>query len=103
MFNLATLIAAAALCPAPTFAQAGPSTLNISGGLFYPNGQPVTTSGVNFRLEIRDKAGTCVLYRETHTGQDLSQTRGQFSLLLGAGTSSQNFIGGGAALDKSVF
>ena len=85
---------AALLCSSLVFAASGsgPTSLNISGGLFSSNGQPILQSNVNFKIEILDKAAACVLYREVHLGEDLSSTKGGFSLLIGRGSSIQNLI-----------
>src|SRR5262249_7404061 len=93
------------LCTAPTyaFAQSGPNTLNISGGLFNPNGTPITNSHVNFRVEILDKGGTCVLYSEQHLGVDLSQTKGAFSVQIGSGTSMVNNLESSTNYDAKLF
>ena len=70
-------------------AQTLPQLLNISGGLFNSNGTPIISSSVSFKLEILDKNSVCVLYVEEHLGEDLSTSKGAFSLLLGNGTSPQ--------------
>ena len=84
-------------------AQSVPVHVNVSGGLFYPNNAPILSSNVEFKLEVYDANATCVLYSEVHAGQDLSQTRGGFSLVLGSGTSGHNAISGGENLDTKVF
>ncbi|NJL24383.1 MAG: hypothetical protein HC902_03875, partial [Calothrix sp. SM1_5_4] len=94
------LAGAAILSASLAFAQSGPSSLNISGGLFHSNGQPVTSASVHFRLEIWDKAATCMLYSEEHLGENLSNTRGGFSLLLGGGTSADNRLQGSAVMTR---
>lgn len=73
-----------------SFAQTGPQIFNLSGGLFNPNGSPIIQSRVDFKIEVRDKDGLCVLYSEEHLSQDLSASKGGFSLLLGRGTSPVN-------------
>src|SRR4051812_32645472 len=103
-FLQTAMTVAALLCSFEVFATSGPSVLNISGGLYAAGGAPITHNNVNFKLEILDKAGTCVLYRELHTGEDLSNTKGGFSLLVGQGSSIQNLISGGtSALTSKVF
>ncbi len=89
--------------PFSAFAQYAPKSLNISGGLFLPSGLPVTSASVDFRLEIWDKGATCKLYEETHSAQNLSQTKGGFSLQLGEGTAVTNFVSGGPDLTWQVF
>jgi hypothetical protein len=76
----------------PSHAQQGPNYLNIAGNLFQASGAPVTASNVSFKLEIYDKSGSCLLYSEIHSGQDLSNTRGGFSLELGHGSSIHNEV-----------
>ncbi|HMN68129.1 MAG TPA: hypothetical protein PKC28_06270, partial [Bdellovibrionales bacterium] len=66
--------------------------MNISGALLDSSGKPLNVSGVDFRLEILDPAGSCVLYRETHLSQDLSNSQGRFSLQIGGGSNVQNLI-----------
>lgn len=67
----------------PSFASSG---ITYHGRLMNPNGTPVTSSNVQFRLQIRTP-GTqdCLLYEEIQS-QDLSTTKGMFSLSLGDGT-----------------
>ncbi|NJM09945.1 MAG: hypothetical protein HC883_03390, partial [Bdellovibrionaceae bacterium] len=86
-----------------SYAQQGPSNLNVSGGLFLPSGLPVTNSSVNFRLEIWDKAATCILYSEEHLSQDLSATKGGFALAVGKGSSPNNFLEASTALTSKIF
>ena len=85
------------------FAQSGPNSLNISGGLFNSNGTPITNSNVNFKIEVYDKNSTCLMYSEQHLGVDLSATKGAFSLIIGAGTSMANVLEGTAAFDSKLF
>ena len=85
------------------FAQTGPSYLNISGGLFEPNGTPVESSSVGFQLQLLDPSGTCVLYSEEHLGQDLSQTKGAFSFQLGTGSSQVNNLESSTSFDGKLF
>ncbi|MBX3022216.1 MAG: hypothetical protein KF799_11130, partial [Bdellovibrionales bacterium] len=57
--------------PSLAFATNGPRLLNISGSLYSSTGTAILDNSVQFKLEIRDKDGLCVLYSETHTA-DLS-------------------------------
>ncbi|MGE3680658.1 MAG: beta strand repeat-containing protein [Bdellovibrionales bacterium] len=84
-------------------AQTGPLSLNIGGGLFQANGTAVTNSNVNFRFELYDKAGSCVLYSEEHLGVDLSQSKGRFSLTFGKGTNPQNLLESSTAFSARLF
>jgi hypothetical protein len=92
--RLSKSLIVAALLTGSAFAaaQTVPSAFNISGGLYQANGTAITQSSVAFKIEILDKTGTCVLYRELHPSQDLSSTKGGFSLLVGSGSSIQNFV-----------
>ena len=81
----------------------GPSNLNISGTLFLPTGQVVTQSSVNFKVELMDKSATCVLYSEEHLAQNLQQSRGGFSFLLGSGSSKANNLQGGSTFSWQLF
>ena len=101
--HLLVMLLGVGLCTAQAFAQQGPSNLNISGGLFLPSGLPVTESNVNFRLEIWDKASTCLLYSEEHLSEDLSQTEGGFALAIGKGTNPNNYLESSAVLTSKIF
>jgi hypothetical protein len=83
-------VLAIAIFAGPSFAQSGPAALNIGGGLFDATGSPIVNPSVNFKIEIYDKTGSCRLYSETHLGQDLSGTKGSFSLELGEGSGVDN-------------
>ena len=78
------LLLALTLIAGSAFAQQGPKSINVSGGLFDSVGKPLT-GNVNFRLEIWDKAASCLIYSEEHPAQDLSATKGGFSLEVGLG------------------
>src|ERR1700722_14064848 len=84
-------------------AQTGPANLNISGGLFSANGSAITSSSVNFKIDVYDKNATCMLYSEQHLAQNLSQTKGAFSLIIGGCTSPVNNLEGSAAFDDKLF
>jgi len=77
----------------------------IEGRLFDSSSVPYN-SAVDVRLEVIDPANSnCVLFRELHTGIDVSSAdttvRGRFSLRLGYGT--QEFLATGAASLVDVF
>src|SRR6185369_7846463 len=71
--------------------------------LYNPGGTPVTQSSVDFKVEILDAAGTCVLYSENHPAQNLSNSKGGFSLEVGSGAGAQNFLQGTTVLGWKVF
>ncbi|HMN67703.1 MAG TPA: hypothetical protein PKC28_04110, partial [Bdellovibrionales bacterium] len=90
-----SILICALILTIPDFALAqstSPAKLSLSGALFEANGQPVANASVDFRLEILDRNNTCVLYRETHLSQNLSQSSGRFSLQVGAGSGPENLI-----------
>src|ERR1700722_8610260 len=84
-------------------AQTGPANLNISGGLFSANGSAITSSSVNFKIDVYDKNATCLLYSEQHLAQNLNQTKGAFSLIIGGGTSQVNNLQGTTTFDNKIF
>ncbi|MBX3040161.1 MAG: hypothetical protein KF789_05555, partial [Bdellovibrionaceae bacterium] len=58
------------------------------GRLLNPNGQPVISSNVQFRLQVRTPALTnCLLFEEIHT-KDLSASSGVFSVTLNDGSAT---------------
>lgn len=58
------------------------------GRLFDSSGNPSNSTGADFRLQILDPTGSCLLYEETQTGIDLSDPspseEGRFSLRVGS-------------------
>jgi len=76
-------------------AQHGPTSLNISGGLFHPDGSPIEQAVVHFKIEIYNEAGTCLIYSEEHPNEDLSNTKGSFALRIGSGSSAINNVDAG--------
>ncbi|MGE0171045.1 MAG: beta strand repeat-containing protein [Nocardioides sp.] len=67
------------------------------------DGTPLLNSSVNFRFELYDKNGTCVLYSEEHLGVDISTSKGRFSLTLGRGSNRQNYLESSAAFTSRLF
>ncbi|HRO67042.1 MAG TPA: hypothetical protein PL182_05720, partial [Pseudobdellovibrionaceae bacterium] len=58
------------------------------GRLLKPNGEPVTSSAVHFRVQIRTPISTnCLMYEETQV-KDLSASNGTFSLVLNDGSAA---------------
>ncbi len=103
--KLGRFVLAIAIIAAADFsvAQSVPQFLNLSGGLFNPNGTPVLQASVNFKVEVWDANNTCVLYSEEYLGQDLSSSKGAFALGLGKGSSINNAISGTTSLNRTVF
>ncbi|MGE3680652.1 MAG: hypothetical protein AB7G93_02925 [Bdellovibrionales bacterium] len=98
VIHLVTIMASPSLS-----AQTGPSSLNISGVMLKSDGAPLLNSSVNFRFELYDKNGTCVLYSEEHLGVDISTSKGRFSLTLGRGSNRQNYLESSAAFTSRLF
>ena len=71
--------------------------------MFLPDGSPVVGNSVDFLLQVYDKNGSCLLYSENHNNQDLSESLGGFSLMLGTGSTPINHLSGLARLDTAVF
>ncbi|MBX3040526.1 MAG: hypothetical protein KF789_07470, partial [Bdellovibrionaceae bacterium] len=73
------------LLPQGLFADSG---VTYHGRLLRPNGQPVTSSTVQFRLQIRTPLSSdCLLFEEVQT-KDLSVSSGLFTLSIGDGTAT---------------
>ncbi len=100
---LATFLFAFILSTNIVYAQQVPQNLNVSGVLYLPSGLPVAQSSVNFRLELYNKALTCLLYSEEYIGEDLSATKGAFDLPLGKGTNPVNYLENTTTLSAKIF
>ncbi|HRO68086.1 MAG TPA: hypothetical protein PL182_11015, partial [Pseudobdellovibrionaceae bacterium] len=67
----------------------GDAGVTYHGRLLNPNGSPVTSSSVQFLLQIRTPVpSNCLMYQETHV-KDLSQTNGVFSITINDGHAAQ--------------
>ena len=81
--------------------------MNINGGLYKADGRPVEVDSVDFKLEVyaptSDPNVPCLMYSEVHENQDLSESKGIFSVILGAGSTAMNKVSGTAFLDHWVF
>lgn len=74
-------------------------TFTVQGRLLNSNGSAITSSSVQFRIQVKSPgAEDCLLYQETQT-LDLSQTQGAFALTVGQGTRAASTIDGGNALN----
>ena len=87
---------------APTHAQ-NPQSLSLGGELFAADGTLITTASVDFKVQVLDAAGTCVLYAESHPGENLSVSRGRFNLLLGQGSAKVNNLDASATFNAKLF
>src|SRR4051812_43796957 len=70
-----------------------PNDFTIEGRLYDTSGVPLGVSGVDVMLEVLNESdANCVLYREVHSGLDLSSSnptsQGVFSVRLGIGAVS---------------
>ena len=64
-----------------------PYSFTYQGDLLLLNGDP-STATVDFRFQIYDPSGTCLLYEELQTSVDLSLTDGHFALSVGSPVAS---------------
>lgn len=76
------------LTVAANFAMAVPAKMTVSGRLVKPDGTALTSSAVTLAFSVTDPAGSCVIYKETSATLDLSNSDGNFDVVLGAGTVS---------------
>jgi trimeric autotransporter adhesin len=81
----------------PSFGATG---LSLQGRILKSNNTPVTSSSVQFRIQVRSPgAENCLLFEETQT-LDMSNSQGMFSLTLGNGTRPSALIDGGYNLER---
>lgn len=65
-----------------------PASFTYQGKIYRSNGfDPLTSSSVIFKVQLRSPDGACVLFEETHQ-RDMSNSDGNFSLLIGDGTNT---------------
>lgn len=77
-------------------------SFTLQGRLLNSAGSAVTSSSVQFRIQVKSPgAEDCLLYQETQT-VDLSQTQGNFALTIGQGTRAASAVDGGNSLN-SIF
>jgi microcystin-dependent protein len=74
------------------FAGLVPSSFNYQGTMYDSTGVNPLLTVVDFKLGIYAPNG-CLLYEETQTGIDLSQSNGEFSLKIGQGSRTANDLG----------
>jgi hypothetical protein len=84
LFRLVVTFFSALFC-AQAFAT---STVSLQGRVLNPDGTPLTSSSVQFRVQVMSP-GSCVLFDEIHT-LNLSSTEGLFTLALDDGTATTN-------------
>ena len=96
------LVFALTFCFEVALANSGPQGFNVRGVVRTAAGVPLEKS-VNIKLQVFDKDAGCLLYEESHSGVDLSDTDGAFSLALGSGGGRSNKVDGTTALKANVF
>jgi trimeric autotransporter adhesin len=75
-------------------AAAANSGVTYQGRILKPDGNPLTGSNVQFRLQIKSPdANSCLMYEELQT-QDMSSSHGNFSLTINDGTGVRNDTSG---------
>ncbi len=84
-----TQIAIALLISLPLFSWAGPKAFNYQGRIFKTDGTPITSSSVDFKIQIRSAGAGCLLYEETHN-LNMTGSSGFFSFQIGTGTRTTN-------------
>ncbi len=70
------------------FTFAGPSRTTYQAKIVKPDGYPLEASSVNFKFTLLDPAGSCILYSETYSAVNMSNTGGLISFSLGSGVKS---------------
>lgn len=75
-------------------------SFTVQGRLLNADGTPLTSSSVQFKIQVRTTGSeNCLLFQETQT-LDLSQDQGAFSLTIGQGTRAASSVDGGNSLDQ---
>ncbi|HEY8269412.1 MAG TPA: hypothetical protein VIG33_00875 [Pseudobdellovibrionaceae bacterium] len=79
-----------------SMAAASPFTFNLDGVISDSGNLPLEAPAVTFRVEVKNPAEDCLLYREDFS-VSMTGSKGYFSLVVGK---NANLVPGGAALDK---
>lgn len=75
-------------------------SFTVQGRLLNADGTPLTSSSVQFKVQVRSTGSEdCLLFQETQT-LDLSQDQGAFSITVGQGTRAGASVDGGNSLDQ---
>ena len=69
-------------------AHAVPTYMVYQGQVFDPSGMPLEDTSVDFKVSIYAPSGACLLYEENHTGKNMANSGGVFSLEIGSGTTT---------------
>ncbi|MBK9322587.1 MAG: hypothetical protein IPM97_06475 [Bdellovibrionaceae bacterium] len=91
-----TTVALLSLISFVPLAQAAPYTFNVDGVITNSAGVPLEAAAVTFRVEIKNSAETCILYREDQI-VNMTGSNGFFSIAIGK---TSNTVAGGATLEK---
>ena len=71
-----------------TTALAVPTYMVYQGQVFDPSGMPLEDPSVDFKISIYAPGGVCLLFEENHTGKNMANSGGVFSLEVGTGTTT---------------
>ena len=86
------------------FAQNGvPKAFNVQGTIYQPASNNPFVGTANIQFQLLNQAGTCVMYQETVTGVDTTNTNGAFSVDLGTTPNRINNIDSTSALGINLF
>ena len=87
-----------------SFAQNGvPKAFNVQGTIYQPGGNNPFLGTANMRFQILNEAATCLMYEETVTGVNTTNTNGAFSVDLGTTATRSNKIDSTTTLGLNIF
>jgi trimeric autotransporter adhesin len=69
----------------PMFAIASPNAITFQSKIIKPNGAALEAAAVSFRLSLTDALGTCVIFQEDFSNQNMTASKGLINLSLGGG------------------
>ena len=82
--------------------QKTPRNFNVQGTIYDPTGA-VYKGLASIRFQILNSTSTCVLYEETQSTIDTTNSNGSFSVDLGVSGTRSNRITNGSSLSRSIF
>lgn len=65
--------------------RASPNAITFQSKIIKPDGSPLESAAVSFRLSVTDSVGTCVIYQEDFVNRDMSASKGLINLSIGSG------------------
>ncbi len=87
-----------------SYSQNGvPKSFNVQGTIYQPTSNNPFVGLANIRFQILNQAATCVMYQETVTGVDTTNTNGAFSVDLGTTATRINNIDSTTSLGINLF